>query len=422
MRRWVVLFAIPLGLGCGSESDDGSGGSGHDAGTQDANVQDAASDGVQDVTVHDAEAEASSDGGVDALMDAPTDAEGDAMDAAQDASGPWAPYGLLSLNLHCLKLDGTSFSSHEDRFAAIAGAVHAESVKAITVQEACTNASLDALEALRLALESATGETWSSEYAYAHIAWEGTADEAEEGVGLLVQGTLSEVQTLEYRTQSGLRRVGLAGRLPVELGSMRLMSVHLDYMDAVAREAQARETATFALASADPNLDLLVAGDFNANPSSPTLTAMRDFGFLELTGSLGSGRIDHILTHTASSVAGSNARVVFDGTTYPLVSDHPGMLVTLSPSQGQPVAVTRLRAEGAQAESSLWVRGDTAPLSWTQGWPAHLDASGRWTLVLTEIANGTPFQYKFLRDDTDWQQGDDASGVGGQDHVITPTF
>ena len=47
---------------------------------------------------------------------------------------------------------------------------------------------------------------------------------------------------------------------------------------------------------------------------------------------------------------------------------------------------------------------------------------GEWKLLLTEIPEGSSFGYKFLRDDVDWQVGDDAVGVGGQDHVIAPAF
>lgn len=420
MRRCCLLLAAALtGIGCGDGSKGTTGDPGPDASVQDASGQDVAADAtMEDAAQADVLPEAPWDGGGDVVVDA----EDDAMDAKADAAGTWAPFGLLSLNLHCLKLGGTGFPSNEARFAAIAEAVHAENVGAVAAQEVCSDASVDALAALKSALEAATGDTWSTAYAFAHTAWQGTPEEAQEGVGLLVRGALSDVQTLEYRTQAGLRRVAIIGRLPAELGSLRVMSVHLDHMDAAAREAQARESASFGVASADPDFDLVLAGDFNAVRTTPTLADVRAFGFIELTASLDPSRIDHILSHRAGAVAGSDARVVFDGTDYPVVSDHPGMLVTLSPSARQPWAVTRLRAEGVPAQGSLWVRGDAAPLSWSKGWPAHLDAAGGWNLVMTNIPEGKPFHYKFLRDDTDWQQGDDEDGIGGQDHVVTPTF
>ena len=391
-------------------------------------------DAPDDAGVSDATSEANPDASDDAPGDAPVDAFGpedgmpdvtdphDAADAT-DASAGWAPYGLLSLNLHCLKLTGTSFTTHQQRFQAIAQAAAAENVSAIAAQELCATEGVDALSMLRQALEDATGESWSTAFALAHVAWEGTADEADEGVGLLVRGPLSDVVEIEYGNQAGLRRVAVIGRLPAKLGGFRLASVHLDHVDAEVREAQARETASSLLALADPVRDLLVAGDFNAKPGSPTLLAMAGFGYVELTSSLGSGRIDHVLAHRASAVVAQDAVVVFDGTTYPAVSDHPGMLVRLAPSTGQDVAITRLRADATVAAGEfLSVRGDALPLSWSKGWPAWREPSGTWKLVLTEVASGVPFAYKFLRNDADWQTGDNASATGGADHVVVPSF
>jgi endonuclease/exonuclease/phosphatase family metal-dependent hydrolase len=421
VRRLCVTAALLTLAACGSESPSES-----SLAKPDSGAEDAAADRNDDVVGQDAAddvTDGSADVGEDAVEDVAGDATEDAMDAQHDASGPWAPYGLLSLNLHCLKLDGTSFTSHEDRFAAIAQAVSAENVGAIAAQEICSNASQDALAMLKLALESATGEVWSTAFANAHTAWQGTPDEAEEGVGLLVRGPVSDVQTLEYRTQAGLRRVAVTGRLPATLGGFRLVSVHLEFTDATVRAAQARETASVAIASADPSLDVLVAGDFNAAPGSPSLAAMDAFGFTQLTASLGPGRIDHVLAHRATAVTATDAVVVFDGSTYPYVSDHPGMLVRLAPATGESVKVTRLRADvDVGFGNSLFVRGDVSPLSWTEGWPAWPEPSGTWKLVLTELGAGDSFAYKFLRNDTDWQTGDDETGTGGQDHVVTPGF
>ncbi len=391
-------------------------------------------DAPADAGASDATSEANPDTGHDAPDDTPVDGSGpedgmpdvtDPQDAADatDASAGWAPYGLLSLNLHCLKLTGTSFTSHQQRFETIAQAAVAENVSAITAQELCATSGVDALSLLRQALEAATGETWSTAFALAHVAWEGTADEADEGVGLLVRGPLSDVVELDYASQAGLRRVAVIGRLPAKLGGFRLASIHLDHVDAEVREAQARETASSLLALADPVRDILVAGDFNAQPGSPALLAMADFGYVELTSALGADRIDHVLAHRASAVVAENAVVMFDGTTYPAVSDHPGMLVRIAPSVGQDVAITRLRADATVAAGEfLSVRGDALPLSWAKGWPAWREPSGTWKLVLTEIASGTPFAYKFLRNDVDWQTGDNASATGGADHVVVPSF
>ena len=380
-----------------------------------------------DAGSHDADPDSDTSSPLDATIDAADDAANDAKeDALPDAmvdAGSWAPFGLLSLNLHCLKLDGTSFSSNEQRFAAIASAVQAENVAAIALQEVCTNNAYAAMTMMQSALEDATGETWTFAFAPAHVAWQGTPDEADEGVAVLARGTLADEQLLTYRSQSALSRVAVAATLPPALGGLRWVAVHLDYADAAVRVAQARETASTFVAASDPSLDILVAGDFNATPGSPPLQAMGAFGFVELTGSLGPGRIDHVLAHRGAAVALTEARVLFDGTTYPVVSDHPGMLVRIAPASPPAIAVTRLRAQvDVGVDHHLAVRGDTAPLSWSEGWPAASMSPSEWKLVLTEIPSGATFAYKFLRDDVDWQVGDDAVGMGGQDHTIAPGF
>lgn len=399
---------------CASDSNEEPTTAGEDGGVKDQE---------SDLT---AEASDALDAADDATQqqDAATQQQDAALDVdLEDASGPWVPYGLLSLNLHCLKVSGTAFTTNQQRFEAIAKAVAAESIAAIAAQEVCVSATEDALSMLKEALESATGQVWSATFAYAHMAWEGTADEAQEGVGLLVRGPLSEVETLDYGSQAALHRVAVSARLPATLGSLRLVSVHLDHASADAREAQARETASASLALADPSLDVIVAGDFNAQPATPALAAMQAFGFVHLSAPVSAGRIDHVFAHRASAVRATDAVVVFTGTTYPVVSDHPGMLVRLAPASAGEVAVTRLRASASVGDGEfLSVRGNTLPMSWTQGWPAWKEPSGTWKLLLTEIPDGAPFDYKFLRNDADWQTGDDQKGAGGADHVVTPSF
>lgn len=404
----LCAVASPMLFGCASDANDEPTTVGEDSGVKDQES--------------DLSGEASSDA-QDAADDTTQQQEA-ALDVdVEDASGPWAPWGLLSLNLHCLKVSGTAFTTNQQRFEAIAQAVATENIAAIAAQEVCVSATEDALAMLKEALELATGQVWSATFAYAHMAWEGTVDEAEEGVGLLVRGPLAEVETLDYGSQAGLRRVAVSARLPATLGSLRLVSVHLDHQSAAAREAQARETASASLALADPSLDVLVAGDFNAQPATPALAAMQAFGFVHLSAPVSAGRIDHVFAHRASATVATDAVVIFTGTNHPVVSDHPGMLVRLAPAPGVDVPITRLRANvSVGSEDHLSVRGNTLPLSWTQGWPAWKEPSSTWKVVLTEIPEGAPFDFKFLRNDVDWQTGDDQEGAGGADHVVTPSF
>ncbi|MCA9492716.1 MAG: hypothetical protein KC621_22435 [Myxococcales bacterium] len=88
---------------------------------------------------------------------------------------------VLSLNLHCNKLDGTSYGTNRERFDAVAALVSAEHVDVLLLQEVCIGAE-DATALLDDALVAATGVSWEGGWNFAHLAWEGTADEAQEGI------------------------------------------------------------------------------------------------------------------------------------------------------------------------------------------------------------------------------------------------
>ena len=340
-----------------------------------------------------------------------------------DGAAAWVPYGLLSLNLHCLKLDGTVFTDNETRFAAIAQAAAAESVGAIVVQEACREGSVDAMALLESALEAATGGAWSSAWAFAHTAWAGTADEAEEGVGILARGTLEDVETLEYAVQRPLRRVAIGARLPATLGGIRLWSTHLEVVDATVRLAQARQTASALATMSAPAFDVVVGGDFNAAASEAPCKAMSAYDFRDLSDGLQADRIDHIYAHRGAGLEAARAMTVFDGTSYPVVSDHHGVLVTVAPTAPEPhiSTVIRIRADVGWGHF-LSVRGNRAPLDWTAGWPAVPTASSEWKLVLTAFEPGVTFEYKCLRDDVVWQSGPNATGTGGSVNEVVPVF
>ena len=402
----------------------------------DAARSDPVTDGARDGSVADAERphsnlDAAPDGRADAVAQGDVRIAVDALgtaDVEPDRHVPssgWAPFGVLSINLHCLRLDGTDFASNPERFAAIADAVAAWNVGAIAIQEACVDDTENAIELLDTAIEAATHTQWSDAWVFAHVAWEGTANEADEGLGLLVRGELRDVAEIRYQAQSGLDRVALGGTLPPALGGLRLYTVHLDFSEPAVRLAQARETAAVAVTRADPSLDLLVAGDFNATPGSAPHDAFLRYGFRDLTATLDPGRIDHIVTHRGASIALVETDMVFTGGAYPIVSDHPGVLAHIEPAPGEPVVFTRLGADVRAVEpppGSLAVRGSVAPLTWDWGWPATASAPGLWKLVLTEIPDGGALEYKFLLEDETWQSGPNETAVGGRDHEVSPSF
>jgi endonuclease/exonuclease/phosphatase family metal-dependent hydrolase len=350
------------------------------------------------------------------------DATGDDDDAADDDDSVGDPaFGLLTLNLHCFKIEGTDFSTNDARFAAIADLVAAEGVAALALQEVCEREGESALGSLVAVIEDATGDEWSSAWAFSHVAWEGTEDQADEGVALAVRGALADEAVTTYHAQSALQRVGLSATLPADLGGLRLHTLHLENAAAAVREAQARQAATTALAERD-SLGVLVAGDLNDVEGSAVHQAFLDMGFDDLSDGLGATRIDHVMAHRRAWVVPLSALRVFDGGDSPVVSDHPGVLVRLEPTEVVPTEITRITAHvDVGWGHHLAVRGDTAPLSWEQGWPAWPAADGRWVLVLTELPKGM-FEYKVLIDDENWQAGDNVLGEAGADNETTPEF
>lgn len=376
---------------------------------------------------------------------APTDGAvtGDAPrtpDAAVDASAtsPLPTQGslaVLTLNLHCLKTDGTVYATHTARFAAIAAAVATEHVDVVLAQEVCVRPGEDARSLLRGALDTATGATWSSVDAFVHRAWQGTADEADEHVAIFSRGPLTAPHPTEHRVQGSLRRVTLGATTTSPLASaagvalpLRLYTVHLDFDAADVRAAQAREVATTAMVEADAqlavdvgggavSLPVLVGGDFNAKLSDPGPQALATFGFTETSGSSTTTRIDHLFAHRSAPLTVTSTQEMFVGAA--AVSDHPGVLVRFAPTAPTTVHLTRIVAAGTYPQP-LSARGSQGPLAWDRGWPAIVRAADV-AVVTSELAAG-PFEYKFLRSDVDWQLGANSAGTGQADNVSTPTF
>ncbi len=334
-------------------------------------------------------------------------------------SDPTAPFSLLSLNLHCFRLDGTSFATNTDRFAAIASLAATRDVAVLTVQEACERPGEKAIELLRTALEQATSTTWSSTWTLAHVAWEGTPDQADEGVGLLVRGALSSPAALDHAVQGSLHRVAVSATLPPELGGSRVTSIHFEVFEAAARTMQAREAAAAALVDTDPGFSAIVAGDFNDIEGSQTHAAFPMMGFLAADAGLNAAGIDHVMIHRAAGLRPTSVEEVFLGAD--AVSDHPGILVRIEAAPGDTVSATRVLAKADPgAGHFLAIRGDAAPLSWDIGFPMRPVAPGEHAFVTTEL--DADFAFKVLVDDATWQSGANVPGVAGTSQTVTPVF
>jgi hypothetical protein len=150
---------------------------------------------------------------------------------------------------------------------------------------------------------------------------------------------------------------------------------------------------------------------------------MRDYDFLDLTGDLDAGLIDHIYVHRGAAVEVLESRILFDGTTYPVVSDHPGVLVKIRPGPAPDVTATRIIANiDVGFGNTLFVRGGTSPLDWQAGWPALSVEAGRWELGFSGIPEGESFEYKCLLNDTAYQTGPNVTGLGGAANEVAPQF
>ncbi len=361
-----------------------------------------------------------------AIEDAAGGDTGAPLDAAssdageEDAAMPGPVATILTLNLHCLSIDGTAYGSNDARFAAIAETVADEGVDVLLLQEVCDDGAVDAGEALRAALSAAGAGDFQIHAAFAHVAWEGTADEARESVAVMARA-LASPSTLDHRVQDGLRRVAANATVETALGSLRATSVHLDHRSAPARLAQAREAGAVALSEAyDGALPSVVGGDLNAARGSDAHGAFGALGYLDASDTAGGGRIDHVFLHRGAPLRAVEARRVFDDVAT-RVSDHPGVLVRLEAAPTGDVTWTRVIAEHDPGVGRhLWIRGGAPPLSWDAGWPMHALAPGRWRFVTSELAGRVAL--KTLIDDAVWQTGEDAVVMAGSETTITPSF
>ena len=350
--------------------------------------------------------------------------------AAPDVAAPPAPKSNLviaSLNLHCLKNEGTAFASSAARAAAVAKKLTALGVDVLVAQEVCVRAGQggESMQAhLDGALRTETGTTWESRLVYVHDAWVGTLDEAREHLGIFSRQPLGEARPLVHRVQGALSRQALAVRVsPPGMPAIDIVDVHFDHANADVRTAQARDVAVRAVLDAPVDgagkatVSALVLGDYNARAEASSHAALRSAGFVALGASLGLTRIDHALLHRSAPYAESGFSIQLEGAE--AVSDHPMIVAVLAARQGSPVPVTRVAA--ASRARALTVRGNAAPLSWLSGWPLLATSGGSVEMASTEIAAG-PFELKLLEDDTDWQTGANVPGRGGEATRVTPSF
>lgn len=72
--------------------------------------------------------------------------------------------------------------------------------------------------------------------------------------------------------------------------------------------------------------------------------------------------------------------------------------------------------------SSMEVRGSVSPLSWTLGQPMTLTEGNVWVYETTAIDEATSFEFKPLRNGTDWSLGNNYWSRGGETIEVYPGF
>jgi hypothetical protein len=95
----------------------------------------------------------------------------------------------------------------------------------------------------------------------------------------------------------------------------------------------------------------------------------------------------------------------------------PAPAVVAKPKGGR---VTIIATVDVGFGNSLFVRGDEPVLSWDKGIALGNVDGGKWEIVLTAIT--TPFQFKFLVNDSGWSSGDNYTASPGDTVTLTPSF
>lgn len=101
------------------------------------------------------------------------------------------------------------------------------------------------------------------------------------------------------------------------------------------------------------------------------------------------------------------------------------LFVSGSPATYTPPSrnVTTIRVHhNAGLGNSIFVRGDEYPLWWNQGRGAHNEGSNLWTWKTERIPAGEAFEFKALINDSQWSNGNNYVGTGGQTIDIYPNF
>ena len=92
-----------------------------------------------------------------------------------------------------------------------------------------------------------------------------------------------------------------------------------------------------------------------------------------------------------------------------------------APKPVVPQAVTKIRAQiDIGFGNELFIRGNTAGLSWDKGAQMNCVNNDMWTFTLVGVTS--PVAFKFLVNDLTWSAGEDYVAQPGADFTVQPTF
>jgi endonuclease/exonuclease/phosphatase family metal-dependent hydrolase len=217
---------------------------------------------------------------------------------------------IASLNLHCYQEPDARLKLEQIAFALRAMKVHA-----VALQEDAEHLTdlkqSRAGDFLAECLEK-SGDVWHHEWLEAHIGF----DVFREGASLLSTAPLERVRQIEL-SQGPLRRVALSAETTLGAGRLRLVTTHVSWPGS----GGAKEVDRLAeeLGPEPPDcVATLIAGDFNASPTTPQVLRLRDAGF-------------HIVEPPSSDAGGTFGHPANDRIDYQFLRLSPGRKLAAEP-------------------------------------------------------------------------------------------
>ncbi|MDW8061007.1 MAG: endonuclease/exonuclease/phosphatase family protein [Thermomicrobium sp.] len=179
-----------------------------------------------------------------------------------------------------------------------------------------------------LVTSSADQLVWLARRLGMHASWGPASEDGLWGNAVLTRSRPLETRTVRFGRTQNLRRGAVAVRLATPTGSLCVASTHLDDPRPATevRLAQIEELLAF-LEACRP---LVLGGDFNADPESPEIAALRERGLIDAAATIGATastsadqrRIDYVFVSEGIEILAGRVPTA-------TASDHRPVLVRL---------------------------------------------------------------------------------------------